>query len=146
MMVKQRAMQVEMAMKQRQAMLAMQREMALERFSYYCCLVGLAFSGLPVVAFLLRKPQMVIPLLPMSFTFMFQYDLLYGNMMVRAQKEAARSIREEPERFFLPEDNQILDQAKYNEIMGLPRDYKPKLDAEERVFSVLKRHILGGGK
>jgi hypothetical protein len=44
----------------------------------------------------------------MSFSFAFQYDLFYGNMQIRAQKEAERLIREEPGRFFLPEGNGIL--------------------------------------
>jgi hypothetical protein len=44
----------------------------------------------------------------MSFSFAFQYDLFYGNMQIRAQKEAERLIREEPGRFFLQEWNGIL--------------------------------------
>eukprot|EP00353_Schmidingerella_taraikaensis_P013379 CAMPEP_0185584376 /NCGR_PEP_ID=MMETSP0434-20130131/31855_1 /TAXON_ID=626734 ORGANISM="Favella taraikaensis, Strain Fe Narragansett Bay" /NCGR_SAMPLE_ID=MMETSP0434 /ASSEMBLY_ACC=CAM_ASM_000379 /LENGTH=39 /DNA_ID= /DNA_START= /DNA_END= /DNA_ORIENTATION= len=39
-------------------------------------------------------------------------------MMLRAQKSAAKTIREEPERFFLPEGTGIVEQAKYNEIVG----------------------------
>ena len=51
MMVNQRAMQIEMAMKQRQAQMAMQRAMALERFYYYSGFVTLAAIFLPIAAF-----------------------------------------------------------------------------------------------
>ena len=49
--------------------------------------------------------------------------------MIRAQRSAAKSIKEEPERFFMPEGNGIVDPAKYKQIVGLPKDYKPKLKA-----------------
>ena len=35
-------------------------------------------------------------------------------------------IREEPERFFLPKGNNMLTQEKYNKLLGIPADYKPK--------------------
>ena len=99
-----------------------------ERFMYYSFFVGTAFTFLPLAAFLTKNPQMVIPLFPMSVAWSFQYDMYYGNLMIRARKEAARSIREEPERYFLPEGSRIIEQADYNEkILGIDRDYKPKL-------------------
>ena len=70
--------------------------------------------------------------------------MLYGNMMLRARNRAAKTIEEEPERFFLPENAGIVDQAKYNEIIGKPADYKPKLDPDESLWSVLSRTISGG--
>ena len=48
-------------------------------------------------------------------------------MQLRARKEAGRMIKEEPERFFLPEGNNMLTQAEYNKIIGIPEDYEPKL-------------------
>ena len=52
---------------------------------------------------------MLAPLIPLSFGWTFQYDMFYGNLMVRARKEAERMIREEPERFYLPEGSGIID-------------------------------------
>lgn len=51
-------------------------------------------------------------------------------MQVRAQKEATRMIKEEPERFFLPSNSGIISQAEYNLLMGLPADYTPKIKAD----------------
>ena len=70
-MAKQRNMQIEMAMKQRQAQMAMQRAMAIERFHYYSCFVGLAAIFLPIGAVKSHKPQMVAPLVPMSIGWLF---------------------------------------------------------------------------
>ena len=42
------------------------------------------------------------PIVPLGVLWAFQYDLYYGNMQIRVQEEAARMIKEEPERFFLP--------------------------------------------
>ena len=51
--------------------------------------------------------------------------MFYGNLMVRARKEAERMIKEEPERFFLPEGTGILEQKDYNKVMGIPENYRP---------------------
>ena len=67
------------------------------------------------------------PLLPITFIVSFQYDRLYGNLQLRVQKEAARMIKEEPERFFMPEGNGIVTREEYHKIVGLPKDYKPKI-------------------
>ena len=69
----------------------------------------------------------MIPLVPMGTVWCFQYDMLYGNMTVRAQKEAARLIQEEPERFFLPANSGIISQREYNKLIGVHEDYKPKI-------------------
>ena len=39
-------------------------------------------------------------------------------------------LKEEPERFFLPKGTLICEQGEYNEIVGLPADYKPMMVAE----------------
>ena len=51
-------------------------------------------------------------------------------MQLRAQVEAARVIKEEPERFFLPTKAGILEPHEYNKIIGIAEDYKPKLTDE----------------
>ena len=102
--------------------------MAKERFKYYCVLVGLAFLGLPLGALKRKNPAMIFPLFPMSIGFAYQYDMLYGNMLVRCQKEAARMLDEEPELFFLPVGNHIIVQSEYNVLVAnKPADYQPKI-------------------
>ena len=101
--------------------------MGKERFKYYSFIVGLAYIFLPIGAIVNRKPQTIIPLIPMGTGWCFQYDMFYGNMQIRAQKEAARMIKEEPEKFFLPEGSGILSQSEYNLLMGIPENYQPKI-------------------
>ncbi len=40
-------------------------------------------------------------------------------MMFRVQKEAERVIREEPERFFMPEGNLIMTQKEYLDTLNI---------------------------
>ena len=56
MMANQKNMQIEMAMKQRQAQMAMQTAMAKERFRYYCYFLALLYVKLPIAAFKSHKP------------------------------------------------------------------------------------------
>ena len=111
-------------MKQRQMMLAFQMGMGKERFWYYSVFVGIMYVLLPIGAVKKHNPAMLVGLLPMTLGWTFQYDMLYGDMQLRARKEAARLIKEEPERFFLPENNGILKQDEYNKLLGLPEDYR----------------------
>ena len=116
-----------MAMKNRQVELATKMAMAKERLKYYSVFVGLVWLVVPIAAYHHHKPQMLAALVPVSISWAFQYDMAYGTMMFRAQKEASRTIKDEPERFFLPEGSGIVDQKGYNKIFGLPENYKPKL-------------------
>ena len=71
-------------MKQRQAMMAGQFAMGKERFHYYAVFYSIVMTFLPIGAFKTHNPKMLIPLVPMTFTFLFQYDMFYGNMQIRA--------------------------------------------------------------
>lgn len=51
-----RAMNIEMAMKQRQAQISTQLAMGKERFKYYSFVVGCAYMVLPIVAFKTGNP------------------------------------------------------------------------------------------
>ena len=79
-----RAMQIEMAMKQRQAMMAMQNAIARERLKYYSVFAGTICSVLPIVAFKTHNPKLLGPLLPISLSWAYQYDMAYGTLIVRA--------------------------------------------------------------
>ena len=89
-------------------MMAAQMAMGRERFRYQCYLYGLAFTFLPIIAIIKKNPQVCFPLFPFSAIIGFQYDMLYGNMQVRIQKEATRLMKEEPERFYMPQGNGIV--------------------------------------
>ena len=65
-------------------------------------------------------------------------------MMIRAQRSASKSMKEEPERYFLPPNSGIVEQQKYNTIIGLPEDYKPKVTENDSLISNLAKHFTGG--
>ena len=95
-------------MKQRQAQMSMQISMGKERFWYYSIFVSTLYVLLPAVAILKHKPQVLPPLFPMGLAWLYQYDMFYGDMQVRARHEAERMISEEPERFFLPKNSGLM--------------------------------------
>ena len=99
-----------------------------EGFKYYSIFVGTLFAVLPIAAFKTRNPKLLMPLFPMSFGWTFQFDMYYGTLLVRARKEASRMIKEEPERFFLPQNNGIIEQTSYNKIIGIPENYQPRIN------------------
>ena len=101
--------------------------MARERFKYYSVFVGLIWFVAPIAAYKHKNPAALGVCLPTGIAWAFQYDMAYGTLMLRAQKEAAHTIKNEPERFFLPEGTGIVNQKEYNKIVGLPENYKPKL-------------------
>ena len=41
-------------------------------------------------------------------------------------------IKEEPERFYMPEGNGIVTREEYHAHVGLPKDYKPKITLDNR--------------
>ena len=89
--------------------MSMQMAIGKERFKYYSVFVFTAAFFLPIGALKLHKPQIMAPLFPMAIAWTFQYDMYYGNLLLRAQKEASRQMKEEPERYFMPEGNGIVD-------------------------------------
>ena len=93
---------------------------------------ALAYTFLPIIAYKTKNPRAAIPLVPISFVIAFQYDMLYGNMNIRVQREAARLIKEEPERFFLPEGNGFVTHKEYKEFVGIPQAYKPRITLNSR--------------
>ena len=113
MMAKQMGRQKQLAMQQRQMMMASQVAMGRERLRYQCYFYCTLFTILPIAAFKTKNPKLLFPFVPISCIISFQYDMLYGNMNIRVQKEAARLIREEPERFYLPEGNGLLAEQEY---------------------------------
>ena len=119
--------QIEMAMKQRQDQMSMQMAVGKERFFYYSIFVGLVWLALPMVAIKEKKPQLLAPVVVTGFGWCYQYDMFYGNLFRRAQKEAERLIKEEPERFFLPPGTGIVEQKQYNKIIGIPENYRPRI-------------------
>lgn len=94
--------QKELILKQRQMQLATTVAMGRERFWYYEKFVQLSSVCLIIGAFVRKDPRMAFPLVPFGFAYAFQYDLLYGNMLERAQIETDKLLVESPMKFMLP--------------------------------------------
>ena len=106
----------------------MNMAMAKERFWYYSLFVGLVWFFVPIGAIKTKNPAMLVPVVITGFGWAFQYDMCYGNLFLRAQKEAERMIKEEPERFFLPQGTGIVEQKQYNKLLGIPENYRPRIN------------------
>lgn len=66
-----------------------------------------------------KDVRAIFPLVPLGFAYAFQYDLFYGNMMERAQKEADKLLIENPMKFALPEHSGIVSMEEYYKIIGI---------------------------
>ena len=62
-------------------------------------------AAMPIAAIKMKDIRPLFGLVPYGFIIAFQYDRLYGNMPLRVREEAARLIKEEPERFYPIEGN-----------------------------------------
>ena len=118
-----------MGQKSRQAMLSMQHGIGKERMTYLSVFLGTYLFIAPDAYHKTHNPAVFGPFVPLAILWTFNYDLYYGTMQIRIQKEASRLIKEEPERFFLPEGTGIIDQKGYNKIVGIPENYQPKRKA-----------------
>ena len=71
MMANQKGMQLEMAMKQRQAQMAMGMAIGKERFTYYSVFVGLLYTTLPIAAIKSHNPMLLGPLFPLTIAWLW---------------------------------------------------------------------------
>ena len=101
---------LEMGMRTRQCEISLKMAQGKERFWYYSLFVGSLALILPLAAIKQKDPKFIAGLVPMSLMWAFQYDMFYGNLNIRAQREADRLIQNEPERFFLPKGNMMFTQ------------------------------------
>lgn len=79
----------------------------------------MAGVGLTLVAILKRDARPMIPLVPISFAYAFQYDMFYGDMLERAQQEADKLLVEHPMKFVLPAHSGIVSIEDYYRIIGI---------------------------
>ena len=75
------AFQKELMLKQRQVQLATQIALGRERFWYFQNFYYVAGTLFIIGAIATKNPKLAFPLVPLSFMYAFQYDMLYGNML-----------------------------------------------------------------
>lgn len=111
--------QKELILRQRQTQMVMQIALGRERLWYYQSFLMLAAVGLTALAIKKRDIRAVFPLVPMGFGYVFQYDMLYGDMMERAQLSSDNLIVNNPLKFALPAHSGIVSAEEYNQILGI---------------------------
>ena len=84
-MEKQMAFQKELILKQRQMQMATQVAMGRERFWYYHWFVVTAATAMTLGFLKTKDPKVFAPLLPLSFAYAYQRDMLYEEMFDRVQ-------------------------------------------------------------
>lgn len=67
------------------------------------------------------SPAILVPILPLSFVFAFNYDLAYGNKMERVKLEAERILENEKEWFMVPRGNLLVSPEEYARIFTIAR-------------------------
>jgi hypothetical protein len=77
--------QKELILKQRQMQMANHIAMGRLRFEYFQYFY---FTMIPIMLlgfYKKRNPSLMIPIIPMSFAYAYQYDLLHGSMFLRSR-------------------------------------------------------------
>ncbi|KAK3086540.1 hypothetical protein FSP39_019914 [Pinctada imbricata] len=97
-MERQVQMQNQMRERQMAMMVARSRDLFMWYSSFYCVvLVGGVLGFMKT-----KKPTPIIPLVPLTFIFGYQYDLAYGTKMERMRAEADRILDTEMSLIDLP--------------------------------------------
>ncbi|XP_062904998.1 plasminogen receptor (KT) [Mobula hypostoma] len=86
----ERQMLMQNEMRQRQ--IAMQIAWSREIIKYFGTFFGLTTAGLTIGAMKKKSPKLLVPIIPLSFIFAYQYDLAYGTLMLRMKDEAENII------------------------------------------------------
>ncbi|XP_063151144.1 plasminogen receptor (KT) [Candoia aspera] len=76
----------------RERQMALQIAWTREFFKYFGSFYGLATVGLTIGAIKNKKPQLFLPIVPLSFILAYQYDMGYGTLLQRMTREAETII------------------------------------------------------
>lgn len=109
--------QKELILKQRQLQMATQFAMGKDRFLFYQAFYFTALIGLIPIAIKTKRYNFLLPLVPLSFNYAYQWDMYYGNKMERIKRDAENLIREYPDMFFPPENNMIVTIEEYKSLI-----------------------------
>ena len=114
--------QMQLAMRQRELMMAVEIARARDNLKWYAALATTVVT-IGVVTFLKkRNPASLIPIVPLSFGGAFQYDFAYGTKLSRVRNEANIILGENWKRgddnlFLLPENNMLVDRVTYDSFL-----------------------------
>lgn len=94
--------QLTMQNEMRERQMAMQIAWSREFLKYFGTFFGIAATLLTTGAIKRKKPAFLIPIVPLSFIFTYQYDLGYGTLLQRMKSEAEDILETEKTKLELP--------------------------------------------
>ncbi|XP_075829913.1 plasminogen receptor (KT) [Microtus pennsylvanicus] len=94
--------QLTMQNEMRERQMAMQIAWSREFLKYFGTFFGIATISLTSGAIKRKKPALLIPIVPLSFIFTYQYDLGYGTLLQRMKREAEDILETEKAKLELP--------------------------------------------
>ncbi|XP_041080530.1 plasminogen receptor (KT) isoform X1 [Polyodon spathula] len=94
--------QILMQNQMRERQVAMQIAWSREFLKYYGAFFGIAAVGCTVGALKKRRPQIFLPIIPLSIVFVYQLDLGYGTLAKRMKADAEAILENESDRLALP--------------------------------------------
>eukprot|EP01084_Bolivina_argentea_P114745 204233_1 len=114
--------QLQMAMKRREMMMAVNMSRARDIFRFYSSFTATVFCLGLVGAIKLKNPGPLLPSIPLGWICAFQYDLAYGNKLQRVRNEAGQILDEKwrlgnENPFNPPENNLLIEQMTYDALM-----------------------------
>ncbi|MBZ3870141.1 Plasminogen receptor (KT) [Sciurus carolinensis] len=86
----------------RERQMAMQVAWSREFLKYFGTFYGITTISLTAGAIKQKKPAFLIPIFPLSFIFIYQYDLGYGTLLQRMKGEAEDILETEKSKLQLP--------------------------------------------
>eukprot|EP01060_Flectonema_neradi_P029811 TRINITY_DN420_c0_g2_i1.p1 TRINITY_DN420_c0_g2~~TRINITY_DN420_c0_g2_i1.p1 ORF type:complete len:142 (+),score=32.54 TRINITY_DN420_c0_g2_i1:68-493(+) len=114
--------QMQLAMRQREMMMAVELARARDNLRWYAAFASTIVS-IGIAAFVVkRNPATLMPIIPFSFGGAFQYDFCYGNKLIRVREQAGEILNESWQQgdsnpFLLPENNMLLDRVTYESFL-----------------------------
>lgn len=86
----------------RERQMAMQIAWSREFLKYFGTFFGVATISLTAGAMRRKKPAFLLPIVPLSFIFIYQCDLGYGTLLQRMKGEAEDILETEKSKLQLP--------------------------------------------
>jgi len=94
--------QMEMQNYMREQMMAAQIARGRDIFHYFAAFYGLTFLGSTANYLKTKNKTAILPLVPLTFIFVYQLDGAYGPKMSRIRNEAARILEAEKDLLYAP--------------------------------------------
>ncbi|XP_032146955.1 plasminogen receptor (KT) [Sapajus apella] len=94
--------QLIMQSEMRERQMAMQIAWSREFLKYFGTFFGLAAISFTAGAIKKKKPAFLVPIVPLSFILIYQYDLGYGTLLERMKGEAEDILETEKSKLQLP--------------------------------------------